>query len=1060
MWSRASLVSLAMLTGLMSLASTATAQVETTTTLAVPAGNFGAGQTVMLTANVSGNNPTGTVTLYEGTAPIGSSVPLNNGSALVPYTSTAPANHSIYAQYSGDTSNGASTSSTQTLTLNGRYYYISAQSGSDAAPGTQQQPWATFTNIVPQTPPAGQQGTGPLGASDRIMLKCGDTWYNQRLSMNSAFLAPGNSSITITGWGNCAAQNAVIDASQAVPASGWVGSNGSPLYTYQFPTPYPAQVSRLFMYSNGIGTALPEAQYPASGNALIAVSSSPSSPTAPATLLYTQSADDQVFQSEITALGSQALVGALAHVHTAIYRVEDLSVASYTMTQVSGAAGQINFSQSTSLGPQAGFGYTLSGKSWMIKAAGQWAYDASTGVLSLYPPTGVNPSSSSVAFEASPSYSNSAQYGKNFGIWTNGIALNLSHVTVLNASWDGIEIDSGSNSTVSNCAVGYSGRNGIGVDLNNGQTTRTTGMAITQSTVTDSRSNGIYFNYVVSPTVTQNVVLNTGTGGAMRDSGAGIYEMGGQGGNISYNFVDNSAASGINFTESVGQGNQALQIWANLVTRSCTLFDDCGGIYTFNNAGTDSSGRPIPRAGQNALIGYNYIGRVQGGVQGTNETQPLYTAGIYLDNQTQNVVVQHNSIWDAETGLNLHFNSNITATQNQVNLFSHACLNTTNDSGMPANQMVITDNSCLAAGNFGVQSDASDYSLSSPAGGAAHGTAAALILADANQVNFGNFSISGNSYQSLYGPSYVSVWGISGRQNMDIATWTQQPQGTMDNQVAEPPFKLNAYNWTSLGGTLVTNGAPSFNGYWYPNWGNGSAGTFDYASGSNCGSSSSSTQCFELISANPGGTYTTPDLLLSPGLGALQAGQPYLLQFDALTPNSTQNPTWDEFGVLINQNGGSYGYMGVNSTISALNSGWNHYQFVFNAVNPSSSQTMPQGRLSFNAVPQGQTLRVKNVSVSPITGLQLYTPGSATYAVLQSSGNANVTPGSDDILVLVNPQNASSTLTQCPASDQTRCNSYVGLDGAQVAFGAGVTVPAQQSKVLVWAGSAHYQAQR
>ena len=67
------------------------------------------GLPVTFTAQVSGVSPTGTVTFYDGTTPIGS-VALTGGLAALTTNSLAIGDHNITATYSGDGSNNASTS--------------------------------------------------------------------------------------------------------------------------------------------------------------------------------------------------------------------------------------------------------------------------------------------------------------------------------------------------------------------------------------------------------------------------------------------------------------------------------------------------------------------------------------------------------------------------------------------------------------------------------------------------------------------------------------------------------------------------------------------------------------------------------------------------------------------------------------------------------------------------------------------------------------------------------------------------------------------------------------
>jgi hypothetical protein len=77
-----------------------------------------AGQSVTLTATVSGFAPTGTVQFIDGGNNLGTTVTLTGGTATLTLSTLAAGNHDISATYSGDANNtgGASPAFTQTIT--------------------------------------------------------------------------------------------------------------------------------------------------------------------------------------------------------------------------------------------------------------------------------------------------------------------------------------------------------------------------------------------------------------------------------------------------------------------------------------------------------------------------------------------------------------------------------------------------------------------------------------------------------------------------------------------------------------------------------------------------------------------------------------------------------------------------------------------------------------------------------------------------------------------------------------------------------------------------------
>ncbi|MDP3752142.1 MAG: Ig-like domain repeat protein [Polaromonas sp.] len=88
---------------------TAPVAAPTTTTVASSANPAAPGQSVTLTATVTGSNPSGTVTFMDGATTLGTGT-VNGGAATLSTSSLAVGSHSITAVYGGDTNNAASTS--------------------------------------------------------------------------------------------------------------------------------------------------------------------------------------------------------------------------------------------------------------------------------------------------------------------------------------------------------------------------------------------------------------------------------------------------------------------------------------------------------------------------------------------------------------------------------------------------------------------------------------------------------------------------------------------------------------------------------------------------------------------------------------------------------------------------------------------------------------------------------------------------------------------------------------------------------------------------------------
>jgi RHS repeat-associated protein len=93
------------------------AATPTTTALSSSAGTAPVGQSITLTATVTGASPTGTVTFKDGGATVGSSV-LTGGVATLSTSSLALGSHTLSAEYAGDTNNDPSTSAGVSVAIN------------------------------------------------------------------------------------------------------------------------------------------------------------------------------------------------------------------------------------------------------------------------------------------------------------------------------------------------------------------------------------------------------------------------------------------------------------------------------------------------------------------------------------------------------------------------------------------------------------------------------------------------------------------------------------------------------------------------------------------------------------------------------------------------------------------------------------------------------------------------------------------------------------------------------------------------------------------------------
>jgi hypothetical protein len=162
----------------------ATPAATTTTALSASATQINAGQSVTLNVTVAaaaGSAPSGTVTLLDGTTPIGSAA-LSNGAAAFTVTTLAAGTHSVTASYAGDAADGTSTSGAVSIQVN-------AAGGLQATTTTLAASAATAVSGQPITLTA---AVSPASATGTITFLDGGT------SIGSASLTAGKGMLALS----------------------------------------------------------------------------------------------------------------------------------------------------------------------------------------------------------------------------------------------------------------------------------------------------------------------------------------------------------------------------------------------------------------------------------------------------------------------------------------------------------------------------------------------------------------------------------------------------------------------------------------------------------------------------------------------------------------------------------------------------------------------------------------------------------------------------------------------------------------------------------------------
>jgi predicted outer membrane repeat protein len=173
---------------------------DTTTTVTSSANPSVVGQSVTLTATVSGAWPTGSVAFKDGgTALAGcDSVTLNSGSAPCTVSSPALGSHSITADYSGDANNDRSSGAlTQVVNKANTATSIGTHTPNPSEIGTP----VTVHFSVSVTPPSAGTPSGSVTISDQT-VQCTGTLTAGAGSCALTFASPGSKTLTATYSGD------------------------------------------------------------------------------------------------------------------------------------------------------------------------------------------------------------------------------------------------------------------------------------------------------------------------------------------------------------------------------------------------------------------------------------------------------------------------------------------------------------------------------------------------------------------------------------------------------------------------------------------------------------------------------------------------------------------------------------------------------------------------------------------------------------------------------------------------------------------------------------------
>ncbi|EPR67527.1 malectin domain-containing carbohydrate-binding protein [Cyclobacterium qasimii] len=229
--------------------------------------------------------------------------------------------------------------------------------------------------------------------------------------------------------------------------------------------------------------------------------------------------------------------------------------------------------------------------------------------------------------------------------------ITVENIQFKGANQDAIKIEGGRNIRISDSEVTFSGENGIlalsVIDL-----------IIERTNISNIYNNSLYLRYgndnaIIRDNEIKNTALVAGRTQNEDASGIAIFAYG-ENVLVQNNAIVNSGFNGIQFN-----GNYTV-VKNNFVDTFCQIKGDGGGIYTFGGVQYQSyRGRKIE-----GNIVVNSIGS-KGGIPDKGVNYKPLAEGIFLDDNSNNIIISGNTIGNTEnSGLKMSNSNNITVSNN------------------------------------------------------------------------------------------------------------------------------------------------------------------------------------------------------------------------------------------------------------------------------------------------------------------------------------------------------------------------------------------------------------
>ena len=774
------------------------------------------------------------------------------------------------------------------LTAN-HVYHVDSANGADTndglaatATGTAGSgPWRTLARIA----------AASLAAGDRIELACGSTWHETlRVPVDGAAGAP----IVVAQPAAGCTTLPSIDGSVTLAPSAWTPYQGK-----IYKAPLGATPLQLFA-TTGLMTV---AHFP-NGTDVAA------DPGSPYFALAADSSGAVLTTGPDFALPAGATLDATTQVHvrTNAWMMDVSAVSAFDGTH-------ITLAKAPTYTVPSGWGYFLTGQLWMLRSAGQWWYDPAAQQLYAWMP-------------------DSAAPGTPVGVSTLPVGIDLqgrNHVVVdgvaVHGVGLGVDARSTTDVTLRNMLVEDIADIGIDVGGSSNDVIQSNGIARTGGDAVTG------WGGAMSPLIADASAM-TVTNNVIRDSGVqlnGDVVLSVPRRSLAALFIGNNSTASGNVIVNAGYLGILAQLGTtvtnNFVYGACSVLDDCGGIYTGSaNNGSHFVGNTVVHS-RGALFGQPVAGR------------STSAQGIYVDDRGSDVLVQSNTVIDADFGIQLHNTARNTLQSNR--LFANR-----------RGQVWMQEDSNQVNSNGDMVGNVVGDNQVAPV--AANAVGLLLTTTFANTAAFGSFS--GNRFYDRIS-SAVAVNGASqGSQVLTFGAWSgstgygsTQAVDTQGKAISTSGFAA----YTTTGGNIVPNGAlqPDASGWnsWNATAPAGQMTRFACPAG----------QCLQYVAGGSSG------ILSSPGF-ALQQGAWYRLTIDVSTQTDNQTVP-----LIVRRGSGDYASLSDRGLAFPASRAWSRHSVVFQAT---QTVTGSGARVDFDSVVAGQSLsvaRLQIVQIAPDAATQM-----------------------------------------------------------------------------------------